>query len=315
MSINQITSPNTYLPSVSFNTASSITQNATNLNVSGLTKISNGTLASPSLAFTFANDTGIYRPAVKTLGLVADSSERVRLEGTVRTSIIMPLRVGNTITGATDYIDFTNVGGDTQLRVIGNSASYINFENPNSDVDLSLGIDNSQNAFLKSKTAYSFQNNTGVQSVLISNNVNGGITLNNSTASYVATALNYYEEYNAPTLIVTGGTAPLNLDGVKIVRCGKLITVFIPQILVTGNGAPLSLNGAIPDRFKPSSNVNFYGTVFDDISIPVIPNQTNGQIDLDTSTGNLLIYRTPNRASFNLGSTAGLRNCTISYIV
>ena len=98
-------------------------------------------------------------------------------------------------------------------------------------------------------------------------------------------------------------------------RCGKLITVFIPQILVTGNGAPLTLNGAIPDRFKPTANVNFYAVAFDDVAVPLIPNQTNGHIDLDISTGDLIIYRTTNELSFNVGASAGLRTCTLSYIV
>lgn len=313
MSINQITAPNTYLPAVSFNSSSSITQNATNLNVSGLTKISNGTLASPSLSFSLANDTGFYRPTSKTIGVVGGGVERLRIDN-LRSAFVFPMRVANTFTLPTELLEVDNTGGNTRARLISTNQSVINFEIPLSDIDFQIGANNSS-SFLKSKTAYSFQNDTGVESVSISNNVNGGITLKNNTTSYVATALNYYEEYLAPTLVVTGGTLPLNLDGVKIVRCGKLVTVFIPQILVTGNNSALTLNGAIPARFLPSININFYGVVFDSIAIPVLPNQTNGHIDLDIATGALKIYRTPNELSFNLGATAGLRTCTISYVV
>lgn len=323
MSLNQITSPNIYLPEVKLNilecNTSNIdvenvnTLNSVTINNSGFANFSNGLVATPSIRFTSALDTGIYRPIPKSIGLVCGGTEKMRLDN-VLTSLLMPVQISNTISNPTDYVRFSNTAGDTQIRCIGNSSSYISFENPINDIDLQLGIDNSQNAFIKSKTNIKVQDENGNDSVEITRNKNG-IKLYNNTVNYTPSSFDYYEDIVIADVTVTGGTLPLTLSGIRFIRSGKTVTMLLPQISVTGNNAPLTISNLVPTRFLPAITGSFYVVGFDSIAVPGSPNQTNGHCDIDSITGNAIFYRTPNHGNFSNTATCGIRASYLTWIV
>jgi hypothetical protein len=324
MSINQICNDNgnRFLPNVALNNLDCITSNittqtvdtlnCTTINNSGFINASNGVVASPSIRFSTASDSGLYRPITKSVGIVAGGSERIRCDN-VRSTLLMPTRIANNISTPSQYIDITNTGADTQLKLIGNNNIYINFENPQSDVDLQVGLDSSQKAYIKSKSNITVKDENNIDSIELSRN-RSGIKLYNNVLSYSASSLDYYEEYPQVAVTVTGGTLPLLLSGVVFVRVGKVVSMSLPEISVTGNNAPLNIANLVPTRFLPRINNNFYVTGFDSIAVPGAPNQTNGHCDIDSITGNATFYRTPNHASFNLGATCGIRAGCLSWI-
>jgi hypothetical protein len=325
MSINQICSngnSNRFLPAVALNDLSCVTTNtgtetvgtlnSSTINNTGFANFGNGTVAAPSIRWLTAGDTGLYRPITKSVGVVAGGTERIRTDN-VRNTLLMPTRVANNLTSPAQYMDFTNVGADTQLKLIGNSNIYINFENPQSDVDLQIGLSSTQNAYIKSKTNISVQDETGSTSVEISKNKTG-IKLYNNIVGYTPSSLDYYEEYKSPNVTVSGGTAPLSLSGVVFTRVGKVVSMLLPEISVIGTNAPLSIANLVPTRFLPSSTCNFYVTAFDTIAVPNPPHQTNGHCDINSTTGTATFYRTPNHASFNNTASVGIRTIYLSWL-
>jgi len=322
MSLNQISSPNIYLPEVHFSDMKIETGTVNNLDCNilqcttleslGNSNFSNGTLSAPSIRWLFSNDTGFYRPFSKSIGMVCGGNEKIRLDNTA-TNMLMPVNIGNTISAPTDFIRLSNSLGDTQIKCIGNSSAYISFENPVNDVDFQVGIDNSQNAYLKSKTNVKIQDEAGNDSIELSKNKTG-IKLYNNVVSYTPSNLDYYEEFNSPDLTVSGGVSPLTLSGVRFVRCGKLVTMYIPEIGVTGNNSALNIVQMVPDRFLPADNSNFYVVSFDSIATPVFPYQQNGHLDINSTTGFAVFYRTPNHLTFSAGGNCGIRTGFVSWI-
>lgn len=322
MSINQFSAPNRYLPQVNFNSLDCINQtvdnlnvdtlNATNINCSNLSKISNGTVNTPSLSFLTSVSTGLYRPSNATLGVVANASERLRIDNSL-TSATMPFNIGNTLINPVDYVRFSNVGGETQVKIVGNTDCILSFENGVNDNDFSLGIDIAQNAFIKSKTNIKVQDENGNDSVELTRDKNG-IKLYNNVVAYTPSSLDYYEEFNSPDLTVSGGVSPITLSGVRFVRCGKLVTMYIPEIAVTGNNSALSIVQMVPARFLPSNNSNFYVVSFDSIANPSFPYQQNGHLDINSTTGFAVFYLSPNHLTFNAGGNCGIRAGFVSWI-
>lgn len=283
-----------------------------NLEVGNRILVNNGTVSSPSISWLSNQDTGLYRPITKSIGLVAGGNEKVRIDNT-STSMVMPITIGNTLSSPNDFIRFSNTTGDTQIRVVGNSASYINFENPINDIDLSLGIDNAQNAFLKSKTNLKIQDEKSVDSVEITKDKNG-IILYNNVVNYTPSNFNYYEDFSSPSVIVNGGTVALSLNGVRFIRCGKMVTMFLPEISLTGNNSSLTISNLVPTRFLPNANSNFYVVSFDTLAVITPPNQGNGHCDINSISGNATFYRTPNHLTFTTGSTCGIRACYLNWM-
>ena len=309
MSLNQISQPNTYLPAVSFND-----MKVNNETITGRLLLPAGTVSAPSLSYINSQTTGMYNPTSKVISFSSNASERFRIDG-IRNTSLFPFRIAsNFTTSPNDYIECDNVAGDTRLRVIGDGNCSLNFETPSvNTVKFQIG-NTGVYSYIRSPSTIQFQNLFGVSSVQIGTTVNQGITLANSTAGYNPTALNYYEEYTSPALTITGGNAPVLNYVVKIVRVGKQVTIQLPEFSAIGNNDFFTCASAIPVRFRPVNNVNFYCVVFDTTNVPVAPNQANGHIDLIVSNGDLQIYRTPNQLTFPIGSLCGIRNCAISYL-
>lgn len=283
-----------------------------NLEVSGSIFINNGTVSNPSLKFLTSVNTGIYKPANQTLGIVANSSEKMRISGT-ETNLTMPLNIGNTLLNPVDYVRFSNTGGETQIKVVGNSDCLLSFENGLNDNDFSLGINLAQNAFLKSKTNLKIQDEKSVDSVEITKDKNG-IKLYNNVVNYTPSNLDYYEDIIIQDVIVSGGVFPLTLSGIRFIRCGKMVTMFLPEISLTGNNSALSISNLVPTRFLPNADTNFYVVSFDTLAVINPPNQNNGHCDINSISGNATFYRTPNHLLFTTASTCGIRACYLNWM-
>jgi len=139
------------------------------------------------------------------------------------------------------------------------------------------------------------------------------LKLNNLVSGYTPTNLNYYENA-VQGVAISGLTNPITTV-INITRIGNLVTVQFPEIIDVGAGTAITISSAIPTRFRPLNNLNFYAVVVDGTAVPAPPNQSNGHVDLIASNGNIIIYRTPNELSFNNLATAGYRSFTISYLV
>lgn len=138
------------------------------------------------------------------------------------------------------------------------------------------------------------------------------LKLNNSVLGYVPTNLNYYE--NVVLEVAVSGVINPVQSTINITRVGNLVTVQLAEVIDIGANAPITLSGAIPTRFRPINNINFYAVVVDSTFVPIPPNQSNGHCDIISSNGDINIYRTPNELPFNNLATAGFRAFTITYL-
>lgn len=81
----------------------------------------------------------------------------------------------------------------------------------------------------------------------------GGITMNNNTANYVPASLNYYEEYTDSSFVWTGIWAANQTGTLRIVRIGKMVTLYLSAISAIANTpAVIQSYASIPARFIPS---------------------------------------------------------------
>jgi len=283
-----------------------------NVEVGNRILVNNGSLSNPSISWLFSADTGFYRPISKSIGVVCGGAEKMRLDNT-STNLLMPVNISNNLLSPTDYIRFSNSLGDTQIKCIGNTASYISFENPINDTDLQVGIDNSQNAFLKSKTNLKIQDENAVDSVELTINKNG-IKLYNNIPNYIPSNLDYYEDVVISSVNVFGGSVPIILSNIRFIRCGKMVTMFLPEISVSGNNNPLTISNMVPTRFLPNVNSNFYVVSFDTLAVLNPPNQGNGHCDINSISGDATFYRTPNHLPFTTGAICGIRACYLNWM-
>jgi len=158
-------------------------------------------------------------------------------------------------------------------------------------------------------------NNKFLPEVYLNDLKTDSLALQNSTLSgYVPSNLNVYERYSKINIPVSGFTSSTT-TGLEIIRIGNFVSVILIEKLGTSNGNPIVLTGAIEQRFLPVINLNSVPIVVDTISQPTPPNQLNGHLDLNASTGNITIYRTANHASFNNTATAGYRTFSFSYCI
>lgn len=141
-------------------------------------------------------------------------------------------------------------------------------ENP---YDIRIAVGNPSGNFIQNKSLLLFQDSTGTlagQELLIrdSAQVGGaGIALPNTTAGYVASTLNYYEEFSA-TLSLAGLTSVPDI-AVQIVRIGKNCTISWNTTLTgTGTGTILA-SAPIPLRFRPLASRS--------MGLPMVNNATN----------------------------------------
>jgi len=132
-----------------------------------------------------------------------------------------------------------------------------------------------------------------------------GITLQNDTASYSASLLNYYEEYSA-LINLTG--ALVGTTNIQIIRIGKLVTVTLGSASGTSSGAhPINSSGAIPSRMKPTSVIDAW--------ILTTPNNVGGGfIEFDTGGSFQIGYQLTN-SNFPASGTVGYGAFTFSYCI
>lgn len=138
----------------------------------------------------------------------------------------------------------------------------------------------------------------------------GGLILNNSTASYSASTLDYYEE-NSFTMTATGMTTSPTASW-RFVRIGKAVTINILAISGTSNSSSFSVTG-LPDRLKPARDTYCYircgdnGTALNNSSVAL----------LQSSTGTVTLYPYNSAAAngWTSSGTKAIYDCTISYVL
>ena len=86
-----------------------------------------------------------------------------------------------------------------------------------------------------------------------------GLTLNNSTASYVPTVLNYYEEFSTTFTFNDSGTNISLASTLKLIRIGRKVTAQVFEMNGFTDSAPvrtssITIDGVIPARFRTLSN-------------------------------------------------------------
>jgi hypothetical protein len=136
---------------------------------------------------------------------------------------------------------------------------------------------------------------------------------NNNVVGYSPGTLNAYSLETKTGINVTGFNAPVTTSLI-ISRVGNVVTFNLPELTGVSSGTGIVLQGAIDIRYRPAVNLNFVPVVVDTVSQVTPPNQLNGHVDLNASTGDLTFYRTANELVFNLGATAGYRALSFSYI-
>ena len=109
ITVTGTTTPTLSLPSALTFTAKTITGGTFASPTLTTPTIGDGTEAAPSLSFTSDTDTGVYRPAANTVGIVGGGNDVVRLTG---------------IASATDYLEVKNgIGVGSPLHVLAEGAS------------------------------------------------------------------------------------------------------------------------------------------------------------------------------------------------
>jgi len=80
-----------------------------------------------------------------------------------------------------------------------------------------------------------------------------GLTLNNSTASYTPTVLNYYEEYSGTIQFTMSGNNISVTCTLRIIRIGKQVTLSLSNMdnFTTSGASAVIIYSAIPTRFRP----------------------------------------------------------------
>jgi hypothetical protein len=158
------------------------------------------------------------------------------------------------------------------------------------------------------------ETNKFLPEVYLSDLKTDSLVLKNSVPSYTGSNLNYYEQTQKLGINITGFSTT-QTTGIEITRIGNLVSINVPEKIAVSNGNPIVLQNAIDLRFRPVVNLNFVPIVVDSIAQATPPNQINGHVDLETTTGNLIFYRTANELSFNNTATAGYRTLNFSYLV
>jgi hypothetical protein len=180
-----------------------------------------------------------------------------------------------------------------------------------SPYDMRFAIGNPSGNFVQNKGLLLFQDSTGTlagQELLIrdSAQVGGsGIALPNTTANYVASTLNYYEEYTE-TLVLSGLTGSTSLP-IKIARIGKIVTLsWDPPAAGTGTGFTITTS-AIPVRFRPGNTAS--------IAVPVINNAAAAIGVLNVNTNGVLSFSSGSgvAVAFTNAAAAQIYGCGISY--
>lgn len=138
----------------------------------------------------------------------------------------------------------------------------------------------------------------------------GGIKFGNSTASYVPTTLNYYEEEDSVVLFQYAGPWAATNETFSFTRSGNVVTMTIAGsptgLSVTSSGFPFHWD-PMPARYRPAAELR--------VVVPIIDGATNttyamGYMTIQTN-GEIFI-RTSSYGNFT-GAYAGYLNFPVTY--
>lgn len=256
MSLNQITSPNTYLPSVSFN----------------------------SSTINILDTTAIYSQGVQRIALSSTSEE-----------LKMPCSIQNSFgAGYNNKISMFADGTNTALKLStlnAGAGAYIQFSNPNSDNDLRIGVSNVDTNVIQAKQNILLQDENFDTSITLCKNPGDGIQLQNPTiAGYNAYNFNAYMEASFSETL-TGFTVPPTLN-CKFTRVGNVVSFRISGASGTATGGIVELSTtAIPEPMRPlvATECSIPTTVSNSVESTggVCEILTNGNISIEYTPGNL----------------------------
>jgi hypothetical protein len=111
-----------------------------------------------------------------------------------------------------------------------------------------------------------------------------------AVSGYVASTLNYYEEYGPVAYTFSGPFSPATYTrNITITRIGRMVTLKIQSLSqVAQVRVPISVSPALPARFVPAVSGD---TLYNQFPITIIQNNTDslGQLTID-GAGNINIY-------------------------
>ena len=256
MSLNQFTSPNTYLPPVSFNSST----------------INN------------LDTTAIYSQGVQRIALTSTSEE-----------LKMPCSIQNSFgAGYDNKITMFADGTNTAIKLSTNNAgagAYIQFSNPNSDNDLRIGVSNVDVNVIQAKQNILLQDENFDTSITLCKNPGDGIQIQNpAIAGYNASNLTAYMEQNTLGSF-TGFTTGVGAF-IKFSRIGNIVTFSISGTLAVATGGIVELTANdIEEPFRPITEVECSIPTTSSNSVlstggvcTILP---NGNLEIEYTPGNL----------------------------
>jgi hypothetical protein len=148
------------------------------------------------------------------------------------------------------FADGTNCGLKLGTNVPG-AGAYLQFSNPNTDIDLRLGVSNTDQCFLLSKTDLNVVDENFNLSLSLNKTPGNGVTIQNpNITNYIPSALNAYTEITTANIPLTGFTTG---DTVRVscTRIGNAVVLNISNVNGTGDGGVVSTTSALQIPFRP----------------------------------------------------------------
>lgn len=252
---------------------------------------------------------------------IGNDSNTVAIKGT--TTFDKPIGVnGATVNSTTTGIELPSTIASRKVvldSVANNNFQYLGFGVSSGTLDYMINSSSDAHVFYSAKGSSSSRTELfrikgdGTSGVIIAG---GGVTLNNTTTSYVPSPLDYYEEFTL-TNTVGGPFGSTSMD-VQITRNGRDVTVYFPGVRKNGDSISNTINfgGSIESRFLPAA----LGSGVSVITAPIIVVDNNtrvlGFVEVTLSGGNIKIYADAAGSNFTATSTVvGFDACSISWTV
>ena len=187
--------------------------------------------------------------------------------------------------GTTRYLINVDSSDNTRIGSIGGSVT-INPDNLGGQTTIN------QNTSQLTTIYYNSSANIEVNSVGVAigdASSTRGLTLRNSTASYTAGVLNYYEEYSTTFTFNDTGTNISATTTMKIIRTGKQVSIQLYEMSSFSDTAGarsnlISVSAIIPTRFRTNSNfvqaVHVYAGAY---ALGICKFNTSGDIQVYTN--------------------------------
>ena len=226
--------------------------------------IGDGTEAAPSLSFTSDTNTGVYRPATDTVGIVGGGNDVVRMTG---------------IASATDYLEIKNgIGVGSPLHVLAEGASAnigVHLQPKGSGLfTISDGTDFAKGIRFRSSSSAASAI-TLLDAVSTAGRV---ITLPDATGTLALVS----GDLGTPSALVgtnITGTASININGTVGATTPSTVAgttgVFIGDLNTTGSGACIYTNGANAEIYTNGADANIYTN---GVNAQISTNGANGYI-------------------------------------